>query len=363
MIELAKKVLYCLQMMELICWVTDFIPGDFQKRVVARYVLVYLDSFFKFAGELKNQIDRNTIGISKQKIKKNSQNINKLQHDDYESFYSKIRDKLAAHRKDLSIVELVEVWNEIDNTTVKVFVQDAIDIYKSMGELNSIIPRFISSPDLANLELQERLNDLFNEPIQIEISSDNLAPTRQNTIYALASNELQERVFQIVSISKTLFYIIKLENTFIVGQDTHRLWKVMVILDIFNFIDNIYPRAERYKIKSLLEICQESQLRGYSILNAAYNSRDILREDKFRQIRNKIAAHVEVKKETSIAELLAELDSIDINEIHDEIFIPADKSLEQWCNADITNRMLCINTSPVIGVTEVEDLGGYKPYS
>ncbi len=46
MTELAKKVLFCLKMMDLIRWLTLFIKEEFPKRILARYVLIYLDADF-----------------------------------------------------------------------------------------------------------------------------------------------------------------------------------------------------------------------------------------------------------------------------------------------------------------------------
>ncbi|MEH2462096.1 hypothetical protein [Nostoc sp.] len=258
MTELANKVLFCLQMMDLIRWLTLFIQEEFRKRILARYVLIYLDTFLKLALQLKNQLKRSQLNVST--VNRDLRAIER----DYEEFYTKIRDKVADHRQDLPIDELVEAWNEIDNTTVNIFIDSAIDIYRSMVSLNSNILPFVSSPDMRNCNLQKQLVDILNAPNfqPIKISADSLAMTQQNTIFILPINEMQERCSQIVSIfnsfnfSNSLYAVLKL------GQDTQRLAKVIFVIDVFNFIDNLYPynsSIPEHKIKSLLEICQQEE--------------------------------------------------------------------------------------------------------
>ncbi|QSJ16761.1 hypothetical protein JYQ62_34670 [Nostoc sp. UHCC 0702] len=285
---------------------------------------------------------------------------------DYEDFYSKIRDKVADHRQDLPIDELVELWNEIDNTTVNIFIDDAITIYRSMVRLNSNILPFVSSLDITNFDLKMQLVDLLDAPniSQIKISADNLAMTQTDTIAVLHINEMQERCSQIVSIfnsfnfSKNLYTVLKL------GQDTQRLAKVMLVIDVFNFIDNLYPynRSDpKHKIKSLLEICQQEELSGYEILNTAYNQRNTCAENKFREVRNQIAAHVD--RNLNLNNLLALLDSTNIDELINKVWTPAYKTFKEWCYLDIVRYAYLIDETPgVAGVSEVEDLGGYKPY-
>ena len=84
--ELAEKVLYCVQMMRLIGWITNLINDDYQKIVLARHILVYVDAFLKLAPVLKNQIKATGVEVNTV-----HELLNCLRKD-YESFYAKIRN-------------------------------------------------------------------------------------------------------------------------------------------------------------------------------------------------------------------------------------------------------------------------------
>ncbi|MEH2144742.1 hypothetical protein [Nostoc sp.] len=61
---------------------------------------------------------------------------------------------------------------------------------------------------------------------------------------------------------------------------------------------------------------------------------------------------------------LALLDLTDIDELINKIWTPAYKAFKEWCYLDdILRATYLIDESPVVAwVSEVEDIGGYKPY-
>lgn len=175
---------------------------------------------------------------------------------------------------------------------------------------------------------------------------------------------MQERGTQIASILHIIDFLRILYPILAVNEDTQRLGKAMLIVDVFSFIDNLYPYSsgnQNYQIKSLLEICQEEQLNSCSILKDSYDKRDTVVESEFRDVRNKIAAHVDPNQ--PLADLLALLDSKEIDELINKIFIPAYGAFEEWCQSDILTSTFLIDCTPAVNITEVEDLGGLKPYS
>lgn len=357
--ELAEKVLYCLRMMSLIDWLTQFISDDYNQRILARHILVYLDSFIELAPQLKNKIKKTGVNVNSAK-----QKLNQLRQD-YEDFYSKIRDKLAAHRQDLPLVQRIELWNEIDNTTVKSFICDALNIYNDLNNLSNIVQPFTEFKSKQNCQLINNLNSLNtqnnNSP---KLSSDNLAISRSNTSVVIPCCEIQHRCSQITSVLSTIKFLQDIYPALSLDRDTKRLGQAMITVDIFNLIDNLYPFTHSnpaHNIKSLLEICQEENLDKYSILENSNNNRDINTEDEFREVRNKIAAHVDLKK--TLNDLLVLLDSKNIQQLIDKVFNPANQAFQDWCQSDPATHIFLVHLNPEIkNITEIEDLGGYKPY-
>lgn len=169
--ELAEKVLYCIQMMQLVCWLTSLINDDYGKRVLARYILVYLDAFLDLAPRLKNQIKNSVLDVDTV-----TQKINRLRTN-YESYYATIRDKLVAHRQDLPLALRIETWNEIDDTTVNIFIDDVTDIYTNLRNLDSQIKPFVESSALKINALKKEIQAVKSNNIP-KIAVDNLAMSR-----------------------------------------------------------------------------------------------------------------------------------------------------------------------------------------
>lgn len=365
--ELAVKVLYCLQMMRLSRWLTSLIEDDYKKRIIARNIFVYLDAFLKRAPELNNQIGK--LGASVSAVKAVKEQLKQLTKD-YDDFYSTIRDKLAAHRKDIPLIERIEAWNEIDKTTVALFIDEASSIYNSLAKLNSTVPPFSESKDLDNNQIKTQLEHKLKPDKKdgVVIGADNLAMTRPNTVSFIPASELQERGYQIISILDTLDFCFTLYSDTASLKDTERLIKSLIILDVFSLFDNLYPSPSgdiRYRVKSFLEIGQESGIKGYSILKYAHDKRDIATENKLREVRNKIAAHV--APDQDFDDLLANLDSVDMAKLS-KIFISAYQAFEDSCKEDPRTFKFFIGlryiTRPIT-LTRVKSLVGNnyaKPY-
>ena len=359
--NITEKVLYSLQMMRLIRWLTDLLNDEYEKRVLARHILVYVDAFLKLAPVLKNQIK--ATGVKVDTVHKA---LNLLTRD-YESFYAIIRDKLSAHRQDLPLVDTIEAWNEIDDVTVNTFINDASQIYNLLNSLNSIVPYFIDFDDFGNSDLKFKLENLAKQGATtgIELAMDNLAFSRLNTVRNIDTSEIKKRGSQIVSILDTIKVLFRLYQPLKSGKDTERLAKAMLIVDTINLIDNLYPNAytdPKYKINSFLEISQQQGHGGYQILKNAYDQRDIDAEGRLREVRNKIAAHVDDNPSLNLEYLLALLDSITIEYLI-QVISAAQNAFIQCCKEDIKTILLPEGRITLERVTRLLQTEDFKPYS
>jgi hypothetical protein len=95
MTALAEKVLFCVQWMGAVRWLTSLMPDDHAKRLVARATFVYLDAFLKLAPRLKNQLK--DIGAE---IKSPHRLLRSLD-DEYEANYATTK-ALSANDRSIS---------------------------------------------------------------------------------------------------------------------------------------------------------------------------------------------------------------------------------------------------------------------
>ncbi|MFM9264926.1 hypothetical protein [Tychonema sp. BBK16] len=358
--ELAEKVLYCVQMMRLIRWLTDFINDDYEKRVLARHILVYVDAFLKLAPVLKNQIKASGV-----KVNTVHEPLNCLRKD--YAFYATIRNKLSAHRQDLPLVDRIEAWKEIDHVTVNTFINDASQIYNLLNSLNFIVPAFIESNDVGNSDLKFKLENLAKQEGSsgVELAMDNLAFSRPNTVQKICTSEIEKRGSQVVSILDTIKVLRRLYPTLTLGKDTERLGKAMLIIDTINLIDNLYTKIytdAKYKVNSFLEISQQHGHRSYQILKDAYEQRDINAEDGLRKVRNKIAAHVDNNPSQNLKDLLALLDFTTIEHLL-QVFLPAQDAFMKCCQQHDKNLSFLCHGTPLTRVTRLIKTDDLKPYS
>ncbi|MEG3996572.1 MULTISPECIES: hypothetical protein [unclassified Microcoleus] len=348
-------------MMRLIRWLTDLINDDYEKRVLARYILVYVDAFLKLAPVLKNQIKATEVNVNT--LREPLKNL----REDYNSFYATIRHKLSAHRQDLPLVDRIEAWNEIDDVTVNTFINDASQIYNLLNSLNFIVPSFIESNDIGNSDLKFKLENLAKQEGSsgVKLAMDNLAFSRPNTVQKICTREIEKRGSQVVSILDTIKVLRRLYLTLSLGKDTERLGKAMLIVDTINLIDNLYPKIytdAKYKVNSFLEISQQQGHRGYQILKDAYEQRDINAEGGLREVRNKIAAHVDDNPSQNLKDLLALLDLTTIEQML-QVFLPAQDAFIKCCQQDVKTSSLLCHDTPLKRVTRLIKTDDSQPYS
>lgn len=352
--ELANKLLYCTRMINLIKWFSNAGYDNYRKRVITRSVFVYLDAFFNFAPQIKNSLEKNDVNVKTVHDK-----IGKIR-DEYEVYHSTIRDKLTAHRQDLPIIETFEIWNEIDLTTLNYFITEVSDIYNLLHALKrEDIPAY-SDFEITELNVGPADNVAKTTP---NLASDNLALTREITVSFIPCNAFQKRGSQINSIIDTVYYLGTLFPEKKYGKDIERLIKSMVIVDVINLLDNLYPFTPpnpTHKIESFLEILESDIPDAHKVLSDFSDKRDLELEARVRQVRNKICAHVDTTE--SLEELIKMLDELKIEDLNN-IFMPAVNAFYSSCRSDFRTRMLLMNNMnlgpDVIGV---EDTGFIKDF-
>ncbi len=352
--ELIKKTLYCVRMMNLVKRLSNVATNDYKKRIISRSIFVYLDAFFNFAPQIKNSLDKKDVNV-----KSINEKISKIR-DEYEDYYSKIRDKLTAHRQDLPILETFEVWNDIDVTTLDYFITEVLDIYNLLHGLKRNEITSYSDFTIASVELKPSTSNIPTTP---SIASDNLALTRPNTISLVAINQIQYRGTQINSIIDTIYYLASILPDEAQSKDLERLIKSMLIVDLINLLDNLYPYNPSdgsHKIESFYEISNNENLKGYQILVQSYTTRNIALEERIRTIRNKICAHIDTTE--SLETLLDYLDKFTIDEFN-LLFVPLRTAFKKSCQADVRTKMLLMNNIKFgDNVIAVEDTGLIKDF-
>jgi hypothetical protein len=342
-------------MINLIKWFSDAGVDDYKKRIITRSLFVYLDAFFLFAPRIKNSLESRDINV-----KVTHEKIGKIRKE-YEQYHSNIRDKLAAHRQDLPIIETFEIWNEIDITTLDYFITEVLDIYNLLHALKrDEIPSYSDFP----ITSKNIKSSVTIAPTKPTLASDNLALTRPNTISFIPLNSFQMRGSQINSIIETTYYLGTKYPHENFSKDLERLVKSMIIVDIVNLQDNLYPYTPpdpKHKIDSFFEILEASNLGGREVLVEYNGKRNFVLEERIRNVRNKICAHIDDTE--NLETTLGYLDNLTIEELN-LVFISLVEAFTKSCSADFSTRLLLMNSinlgDDIIGV---EDTGFIKNFN
>src|ERR1700733_1873126 len=116
-------------------------PNDHRKRVVARYVFVYLDDVIRFAGPWRNQLRRRNA--TRAAAESALPALTRLRKD--WRHYEEIRNYLAAKRQPrdpldpvANELESFALWADIGEIAVGTLVDDAVEVYAQLAAVTPL---------------------------------------------------------------------------------------------------------------------------------------------------------------------------------------------------------------------------------
>ena len=326
---------------------------DYQKRILLRGLFLDIDSFLKLSPRLNNALAKEkTISLQDRDLIKKL--ISKLEKD-YSTFYDKIRDSFTAHRLPLDLLELYTVWNEIDEITVKVFIDSILEIANklliSFGGFNW---ESINSEDIDQLVID--LNNKLTHDGKFKASSDALALARKNTIGIIPCSPMQEKMARLMSLIDVMNNLCQISQVTRNYPIAHELIWAMLINDAFSIIDNLF--IDRVDDESLMSHWNKIEIEGYKHLCDVNKSRKSNFEDMLRKVRNHFCAHIDSK-------MTLQNIRIEYYESKQVKFVKYVQKLAagfiESCRLDIRTQVFLIHNVELNGVLDVEK-AFYKLY-
>ncbi|MBD2627430.1 hypothetical protein [Trichormus variabilis] len=357
--ELFDRLIHCLEPIQVIHGTCQVLNNDFLKRTIGRMVFIRLDDFIETAPRLQNQLKRNGHIIRDLKSA-----IRKLDND-YKGYYAKIRLHLTAHRDDFDIASRLDLWHDIDLASIEILADDAELILNIIHSLDSSLGIYVKPKEIDDNNVKDALLNFQSENAGITIGMDNLAGSRENTIFTIPCHSSQERGQNIMSCFDLASRQIKLFSQIetLACPVLKRTLAASITLDTLNLIEDIFGLPGRIpRHKTFVEIAKESGFQGADLLEQYANALPHDSCDQLIQIRNHVCAHYH--KDTPIADLIQILDDIT------EDWQKLDNNLNtlmgafyQACSMDIRTRMYLIHGENVKGILETDITGWEKPFT
>jgi hypothetical protein len=343
---LLSKAAYAVRMMRLARWMTSHLADDYDRRVVGRMVLVlapiYVESAF---GILKKR-----PGLDEADRKQLRNGVRQLRAD-FEQFYDRIRNDLAAHRDAMPLDLAIEVWNEIDSDTLAWFCTGAQESIEDIVARHSLIAGSIKDfPDLGNDELGRKLAVSREDAGTVRFSTDALSMTRGHA-GIVPVHEVQDSATVLMSILQSLKACLRINEIVRGHLAPHLLLKSMFVIDTMNLIDGIYGEpvgASSRRSASFLSILEDGGFGGASSLRQSLAEVDFQAVEAVRTVRNKACAHLDPA--LPLKELQSMVLDLDDPVILDRLLNPAVAALEQACAMDMATRWLLMDETSLFAI-------------
>lgn len=338
--DLSDKVLYCAQMMRLVRWICELAGDSYLKRLFGRMLFVYLDSYVELGRKLKND-----LRAARHDVREAETILNRMA-DDRDRYFGVIRDRLTAHRQELLLADIVERWYEIEDYSLLILSDDGGRAYSLLAEVDARLRPFSAPPDTWNEPLCRYLVERLKrgEP-SAAIGMDTLALTREHTIYTLDVCDLQRCASRITSVLDVIGALNALRHGLPAAKDSERLLKAMLVIEACSLVECLYPPtvANQHSAPNLLAIMTPYGDMDVSALTSAHAARNAGVEQRVRDVRNTICAHIDRADQLSNA--LAALDALSYADLQ-AMVEPAESAFWSCCQSNIHLKGYLLHRMP-----------------
>jgi hypothetical protein len=361
--DLAAKVTFLAQYVELVATVSRAIPNDHAARVFGRALFLGLDSFLVFAPALKNACRREGT-VSENDADSLRDRIEKLRGD-YTAFYERLRHKGVAHQQEVGFEQLFELWNEIDQATLTIFADDVKGIVDQMGSAfaPSVFAPYPRVPELDDAAFYERFASLPFPRSVPSLGVDRFASTRPQTVAMIPGHPTQEKSQRIVTTFDHIRIVTQqIQPAAAPSMLARKAILDLAVVDLCSAIDNLFvdraPDRDMPADPSLLTLWRADHFGSVRVLASFPRNADF--EKKLREVRNKASAHID--SEADLDDLLTLMARLPVNEMTDYLRA-LHRVFQNACRADIRSLVFAAQGTLLQGAMSVHDSGAMKPFS
>jgi hypothetical protein len=357
-----EKLKFLVEEIQVAFHLTMHLTDPFVARTLARHILIRTENFIEHARGLRRPL--NDAGYDTHDYHKAKEAYASI----FTEYFKVSRGRLGAHVQDFDFGKRIELWNDIEIVKIGFFVDGAQELYRSLLRLS--LPGYVpytDPPELNDSAVLEALGR-FQRAIDIrnwvEMGTDPLALTRNNTIATMNTTPVHARAGQLDLIRLWIAMEVDLLDRLAAHPRIVRILKARVITDLVSFCDCLVtrpvPSSAPQAMDGLDKLITASGQSSAPIDNFVGASNFLAELQTARAIRDTIGAHLEIDNTQTIASLLADLDAYDQAQGL-SFYERVGSAFTKACRSIIFLRMYAVENRRLYGVSASRALA--KPYS
>jgi hypothetical protein len=288
-----------------------------RKRVIARYVFVYLDDVIRFGAAWRNELAREDA--TRAAAESSLPALDRLRAD--WDHYQHVRDYIAAKRKprepdaELDQLASFKLWADIGELSVSTLVDDAVEFYVQLAAVSRL--RLVDLAPAVTDRVADALDalDPVNEEALISITASTFGADRASAFPIRMGGEIGRVVPLINDVAENVLTLREIAPLLDQGSALDRLVRCQLpseLNELLRLAVGPAPDAPPSSERSLLDLYSQptapsapkKQLEGL---------RDAMSQSTRNEIydwRNRLGAHIDAS--TPWSGLRAEIDSMDL---------------------------------------------------
>jgi hypothetical protein len=211
----------------------------------------------------------------------------------------------------MGLGDMIEAWNEVDLVSTSILTDDARNIYDLMAEGNLDVPAYRELTGVNDQTIADSIRaSVSGTKPGVRFGADDLAITQPQTVTLIPVDDIQRKVMQVLGIIDGLKHSNLLHGLLAGAIELRRIARSLLVLDTINLTDNVLAEATggSAPADSLIALAKVKMPGESKVLEQAAASRDRVAEGRIRELRNKIAAHVDAQDD--LGDLLTRLDTL-----------------------------------------------------
>lgn len=323
MVDLAQKTRHAVEMACAARSLARAAPSDHLKRVLARYVFVYLHDVTKFSAAWRNQL----LGVERTRLTAVAAvPALKRLRTDWET-YKDIRHYLGAKRQlrdpaDAASDQLAtfELWSEIGQLSVETLVDDAVELYVQLAALEQLgtidAEPVVSDTSIAALASIEPVGD----EAFLEVNASSFGSAKPNTVVLRMGGDIGRLVPLINDVAESALVLARLSAVEDLDDPIRRLVACALPSEISELLRlSIGPplSVQRHTLdtSSLLAYFRKPKRSPDArvVLEHLDNSISQQTQEELLDWRDRLGAHTD--ENTAWGDLRAGIDSMDLGEM------------------------------------------------
>lgn len=292
---------------------TTLIEHQMEKRIVARHGLVKLDALLNLIARLKNNIRDALPPNQKKAVEPLEMLIARLRNDLEKSDMATGRDALAAHALHLDLMRIVDAWKCMGETTYGVLVSDLKEIDAELARLADSYPTALIYPGALTFSVGEgwqalwRADDYLGDPVRPRLANIYPGLATAGIVAPLpGGHPAQDVTIRATGVSTFLRQVRIMLEAVSRGSEVERLFAEMLLNDYCALWELLFVSGVKNEHGNVdlcvLDHWTNDGWSGASCMAALKNNPhpDL---EAWRQIRNRVTAHVDADADIWIADL------------------------------------------------------------